>query len=203
MLNRGILRRLHTLIHGVLIMLLVWDVNFLLPAVIISLSHAVIDATKLLLQTASNKRIWFAIDQFLHFTILIVVWLIVETPIFFLQFSKENLIIITAIVFITTPASVIIKTLISQWVPISGTTNETSLQDAGKFIGILERLMVFIFVLTNNWEAIGFLIAAKSVFRFGDLKNSRDLKMTEYVLIGTLLSFGTAIAVGLLVKSAL
>jgi hypothetical protein len=41
-------------------------------------------------------------------------------------------------------------------------------------------------------------LAAKSIFRFGDLKESKDRKLTEYVLIGTLLSFGIAIAVGMI-----
>ena len=58
-------------------------------------------------------------------------------------------------------------------------------------------LFVFIFVITNHWEAIGFLLAAKSVFRFGDLSSSKDRKLTEYILIGTLLSFGIAIATGI------
>jgi hypothetical protein len=40
-------------------------------------------------------------------------------------------------------------------------------------------------------------LAAKSVFRFGDLKESKDRKLTEYILIGTLLSFGIAIASGI------
>jgi len=44
---------------------------------------------------------------------------------------------------------------------------------------------------------VGFLLTAKSVFRFGDLKESKDRKLTEYILIGTLLSFGIAIIVGL------
>ena len=64
---------------------------------------------------------------------------------------------------------------------------------------MLERLFVFVFVVTANWEGIGFLLAAKSVFRFGDLKESKDRKLTEYILIGTLLSFGIAIATGMLV----
>jgi len=55
-----------------------------------------------------------------------------------------------------------------------------------------------VFVITGNWEGIGFLLAAKSVFRFGDLKESKDRKLTEYILIGTLLSFGIAIATGML-----
>jgi len=39
-------------------------------------------------------------------------------------------------------------------------------------------------------------LAAKSIFRFGDLKEAKDRKLTEYVLVGTLLSFGIALLVG-------
>jgi hypothetical protein len=46
---------------------------------------------------------------------------------------------------------------------------------------------------------IGFLLAAKSVFRFGDLTRAKNRKLTEYILIGTLLSFLIAIATGLIV----
>ncbi len=62
---------------------------------------------------------------------------------------------------------------------------------------MLERLLVFSFILLNQWEAIGFLLAAKSVFRFGDLTNAKDRQLTEYILIGTLLSFGIAIIISL------
>ena len=78
--------------------------------------------------------------------------------------------------------------------------NDESLSNAGKYIGILERLFVLMFVLAGHWEAVGFLLAAKSVFRFGDLKESKDRKLTEYILIGTLLSFGIAISTALLVR---
>ena len=53
----------------------------------------------------------------------------------------------------------------------------------------------------GQWQGVGFLLAAKSVFRFGDLNRSDDRKRTEYVLIGTLVSFGTAILAGLLAVS--
>lgn len=81
-------------------------------------------------------------------------------------------------------------------------TND-SLEQAGKYIGILERLFVFGFIVLNQWQAIGFLIAAKSVFRFNDLSNAKDRKLTEYVLIGTLLSFALAIFTGLTYNYAL
>ena len=67
-------------------------------------------------------------------------------------------------------------------------------------IGYLERTLVLIFILQGQWAAIGFLVTAKSVFRFSDLKIGQDRKLTEYILIGTLLSFGIAILTGVLVQ---
>ncbi|HLV52538.1 MAG TPA: hypothetical protein VKY29_00860, partial [Cryomorphaceae bacterium] len=51
-----------------------------------------------------------------------------------------------------------------------------------------------------QWAAIGFLMAAKSIFRFGDLTRAKDRRLTEYILIGTFLSFGIALAVGMLYR---
>lgn len=189
----------HVLVHGILIMLLVGNIGFLIPAMIITASHGIIDSVKLTLQKESNRKIWFAVDQVLHLLAIGIVWFTVEHPMLDIQFSEDDLLLITAVIFITTPTSVIIKLLISQWTPTLGSTATDSLQSAGKFIGILERLMVFTFACTNNWGAIGFLIAAKSVFRFGDLKEAHDIKLTEYVLIGTLLSFGLAIGASMFV----
>jgi len=67
----------------------------------------------------------------------------------------------------------------------------------GKYIGILERSFVFGFILLDQWSAIGFLLTAKSVFRFGDLSKDKNWQLTEYVLLGTLLSFGIAIIIAL------
>lgn len=41
------------------------------------------------------------------------------------------------------------------------------------------------------------MLAAKSILRFDDLKESKDRKLTEYILIGTLLSFGSAVLIGI------
>ena len=78
-----------------------------------------------------------------------------------------------------------------------------SLPDAGKYIGIIERLFVLIFIILGRWEAIGLLITAKSVFRFNDLKENNNRKLTEYILIGTLLSFGIAIVTGIIYTKTL
>ena len=105
---------------------------------------------------------------------------------------------------LTYPTSILIKVLIAKWTPNQNsntTQGETSLQNAGKYIGIMERLLIFVFIYTNHFEAIGFLLAAKSIFRFGDLKEGNILKLTEYILIGTFLSFGIAIILSLIAIS--
>ena len=61
---------------------------------------------------------------------------------------------------------------------------------------MLERVLILTFIFVGYSEGIGFLLAAKSIFRFGDLQKSSELKLTEYVLIGTFLSFAIAIMVG-------
>lgn len=72
-----------------------------------------------------------------------------------------------------------------------------NLPGAGMWIGIIERLLVLVFVLIGAIEAVGFLLAAKSGFRFGDLRDGTDRKRTEYVLVGTLLSFAIAFVAAL------
>lgn len=74
------------------------------------------------------------------------------------------------------------------------------LVNGGRFIGCSERALVMMLVLLSQWEGIGFLLAAKSILRFGEQK---DRMFSEYVLIGTFLSFGWAMLVALLTQTAM
>jgi hypothetical protein len=65
------------------------------------------------------------------------------------------------------------------------------LADGGRVIGLLERGLIFTLVLVGQPAGIGFLIAAKSILRFES--TSRDQRAGEYVIIGTLASFGWAL----------
>jgi Protein of unknown function (DUF3307) len=65
------------------------------------------------------------------------------------------------------------------------------LPNGGRAIGTLERGLIFLLVMTGMPEGIGFLIAAKSVLRFGAVGDDRAV--SEYVIIGTLASFAWAI----------
>jgi hypothetical protein len=193
---------LHVLLHGLLSMAIVAEIAFWPYAIAIALSHFLIDWLKLILQKAQTQKIWFFVDQLLHLTFLWIVALGysgLEIDLSFLNQGKW-LLLSTSIVFLSIPASVLIRIFISGWAPNTEDTQKDSLQNAGKYIGILERLFIFIFILTDHWDGIGFLLAAKSIFRFGDLKESKERKLTEYVMIGTLLSFGLAILTGMLVQ---
>ncbi|MGZ5193403.1 MAG: DUF3307 domain-containing protein [Kaistella sp.] len=195
---------LHVLIHMVLVMIFLWNIDLWWIAVIVGVTHFIIDGIKLSFQTAKTKRTWFFVDQLLHVAVIVMLS-VLYFPYFRWEdfFNPENLKLITAAVFLTVPSSIMIKTLISIWTPVTfehSKLQTESLVNAGKYIGILERLLVFVFIIVNHWEGVGFMIAAKSVFRFSDLAEAKQRKLTEYVLIGTLLSFGIAVITGILVK---
>jgi xanthine/uracil/vitamin C permease (AzgA family) len=108
---------------------------------------------------------------------------------------------IAAYLFVIFPAGFLIGKATRKWQnEIAETHKRNSLMDAGRYIGIFERILVLTFILTDNFSAIGFLIAAKSILRFSDKSESDARKQTEYVLIGTLMSFTLTILLGLLVR---
>lgn len=203
--HKSIYLYLHVLLHGVLTAILAGEIRFIPYALLIAVTHGIIDLIKLNFQKNKTKRIWFVLDQIAHVLVLTGVVLLYENKsmIYFWQ-DNDFWILITGILLISKPTSIFIKTIISIWAPESQNSHQdNSLIAAGNYIGILERLFVFGFILTGHFEAIGFLLAAKSIFRFGDLKEAKDRKLTEYVLIGTLISFGIAILTGLIVQALL
>tara|TARA_B110000285_G_scaffold224954_1_gene282495 strand:+ start:477 stop:944 length:468 start_codon:yes stop_codon:yes gene_type:complete len=144
-----------------------------------------------------NLRVLFAIDQIVHLLLIgLVVYLNFSNQIELEKiYTTASLLLLLAVLIISFASFIIMEIIMSKW-SLEEDNSEDSLESAGKYIGILERLFVFGFILLNQWSAIGLLIAAKSVFRFGDLSRAKDRKLTEYILIGTLISFGLAIFIG-------
>lgn len=193
----------HVVIHFALYMLLLWDFGLWWVATIVAVSHYIIDILKLSFQKPLSKKMWFFADQLLHLVVIGGVYLYHYNLWHTISVSPYTWIIITGALFLSLPASVIIKVLITSWTPViseKDSLQSDSLANAGKYIGILERLLVFTFIVVNHWEGVGFMIAAKSVFRFSDLAQAKQRKLTEYVMVGTLLSFGLAVLVGILVN---
>lgn len=190
----------HIALHLLVMFLIIWDLSHWPLIIAIGVSHFIIDAAKLLIQKKKTKRIIFFIDQIFHLASITIAYYVFTNARFQINdfITNDNLLLITFLLFLTTPASIVMKTIFTKWNIDSLTKGNESLKDAGKYIGILERLLVFIFIVVGHWEAVGFLITAKSVFRFGDLKESKHRKLTEYILIGTLISFGIAITTAIL-----
>lgn len=70
------------------------------------------------------------------------------------------------------------------------------LTEGGRTIGVLERALLFVFMLTGIESGVGFLIAAKSVFRFGELTDAENRMEAEYIIIGTFVSFAWGVGAG-------
>jgi hypothetical protein len=191
-------------LHGLITALVAWTMigwAYWAIALVILLTHILIDGWKSYQERSAR---YFIIDQSLHLAIIAGCW--------YFTFDGEDLtrlcwqrlngsphgwVVIAAFVFVTTPAGTLIGQLTKQWSQkIDDAGN--SLLNAGKWIGIAERIIVLILVLQNQYSAIALLVAAKGIIRFSE-KDRQEIK-TEYLVIGTLLSIGIAIITGILIK---
>lgn len=192
----------HIGVHFIaLLFALGFDWKYWLAVPVIIISHYLIDLAKIHLNGKVDVRILFTLDQMAHIAVILAMVNYYEALYFDLSFlqSPAFLLLLLALLIVTFVCAIIIRQLMSTW-KLEEIDQHHSLEKAGKYIGMLERLFVFGFIALDQWQAIGFLIAAKSVFRFGDLSRANDRKLTEYILIGTLLSFGMAIIIGLIYR---
>lgn len=188
----------HVLVHLLAILVMLqFDLQYWKGIVFIIVTHLIIDAWKLHYTNAKNERRLFVIDQALHVAVLFIVANYYSPTTFNFEwfYSPKVLLLILALMILTRATAITMQVIMGVW-GMHEERAEDSLDKAGMYIGMLERLFVFGLVVTNHWAAIGFLLAAKSVFRFSDISRAKDRKLTEYILIGTLLSFGIATFVG-------
>ena len=190
-------------LHGLITALLAWMMigwQYWLVALIILVTHTLIDGWK----SYQNKTVaFFLIDQFLHLLVItgcwyftFIQWADVQTALQQLNAQTAFWKIATAFIFVTAPAGILIGQLTKQW--REKLEGSESLANAGKWIGIVERVIILIFVLQNQFSSIGLLVAAKGLIRFNE-KDRSEIK-TEYLVIGTLMSIGLAIITGLIAK---
>jgi len=171
----------------------------ILLGMIISTCHFLINFIKNKLEKSFPQRrlqIWiFSINQLIHFFIIIAMYFILN-----LENSVSNLYVklqeyenfktiilyISVFSIIFEPASVFIRKLFTSI--SSKTYPKANLEElkAGNIIGKLERIIIAILLLNNQFGVIGFVLTAKSIARFKQMEN-RDF--AEKYLIGTLTSF--------------
>lgn len=155
----------------------------------LALAHLFIDIAK---SFAPRGLAGFLVDQAVHLATLMAAAAMIG-PVWPQYPPAAALMTLAAgLILVTRAGGFAVSLLMARWDAPVGQSG-AGLTDGGRWIGLLERLMIYLLVLTGQAQAIGYLIAAKSVLQFGTVGDDR--RMSEYVIIGTLASMTWAIAV--------
>ena len=218
---------LHSLIIGVLSWIAIWDFRGWWLALGIMAIHFLTDWLKSYTQSkmgilttndqnevvpGENKRndLWmFLVDQIVHLAIIFVcahIWFSIyndwKQPECWQDFIINHplrLKTMVGLLLALKPANILILLILETCkVNVVTTQNEQHANfHSGELIGWLERGLILLFVVLSQYEALGFLVAAKSILRFNEA--SKGDEKSEYVLTGTLLSLAIALCLGILV----
>lgn len=182
--------------------ILSFDVGFWKAALLLTFLHFLIDVLKSWIILRARIKYIFFIDQLLHLITIAGIVLLYDSFYginFLFAMETTTLAVIAGFLLCAKPTNIIIKFVLQAFAietPADDPNDSEgkSLPNAGKLIGITERFLALALILLGQYEAVGLIIAAKSILRF------RETKKSEYVLVGTLLSFGIATLTGILIK---
>jgi uncharacterized membrane protein len=189
-------------IVGVLSYICSFDFGFWKASLAIAFIFIIADMLKSWILLKNRIKNYFFIDQIIRVAFIILVsityshWFGIN---FIINFKIKVLAIVAGFILCAKPANIIIKYLFDAFsIPLPQEDkidkNDRSLPNAGKLIGIVERFLALALILLGKYEAVGLIFAAKSILRFSGTEKS------EYVLVGTLLSFGIAAFAGILIN---
>ncbi|MDE2183896.1 MAG: DUF3307 domain-containing protein [Alphaproteobacteria bacterium] len=200
---------LHAVLVAVVAILLVgaWPIGLV---AILLVTHLAMDAVKIHILGDSLKS--FAVDQFVHAAVIAglagafpdaasVGWWS-RLPGHWPSAYWACLCLLSGTILSVQVGAIVIRKAIAPLLEQTG-GDIAGLRNGGYYIGCLERALVMLLVLINQPAGIGFLITAKSILRFGDVKESGQRKLAEYIIIGTFLSFGWGLFVAAVTQSAI
>lgn len=186
---------------------------FTIPLTIL-ITHALIDLLKKAIKKDSLTI--FILDQLSHYLVILILSIYIQNKItdgisnlywFNIMGSvyAKMLIIIIASILITKFSSIIISYIVKPFQAkiFVGENNNKDEIKTGRVIGYLERIIILVLFLSELPAVVGFLITAKSILRYAEIKNEKDKVMVEYVLIGTLLSFTIGISIAFITSKIL
>lgn len=174
-----------------------WNLDFWWCALIIGGTHLAIDLWK---SYCEENVKWFVVDQMLHIAIIAgiaalwcanAVW---SSP---FEIAPKYIALAVAVMVCWKPANIFIKLMLKHYSVNLPEAHSNSSFNAGALIGNIERWLILAFVIMQRYEALGLLVAAKSIIRFGE----KETVKTEYVLAGTLMSIFIAVLAGLMVRA--
>lgn len=183
------------------------------------ISHGIIDTLKFVVchcrfvksraEICSSKNM-FVIDQMMHILIIIFITYSTHNSLIEDLFNRqiinffnmigisETLVLcwIIKMLLIHKPANIFISNILEKYKPEGQKCSEIKGNNAGRFIGTLERIIMTIFITINQYSVVGLVLTAKSITRYN--KIVEEPEFAEYYLLGTLLSTICAIGVSLL-----
>lgn len=202
---------LHTLIVTAVAALLLGVVkSWAIP--ILFFSHLIIDFGKS--RIPEDNIIVFTLDQLLHLSVIVILAVyfsgLAKTGIWYQLLSPEQwsrglqgAVLLSGLILCVSVGGVIIARATGKLLSEQEREYAEGLTNGGKYIGWLERTLIFLLMLTNITGGIGFLFAAKSILRIGEIKDSKHRAVTEYIIIGSFFSFGWGILWSFLTLHAL
>ncbi len=185
----------HSVLVFVISWLVVWDLHFWWLAVIVGISHSFIDIWK---SYREENVTWFILDQIMHLLVIALVsWLWVSHHDWSIPFGirADYVAVVAAAIICWKPANILIKLALKHY-SVNVPKDNVDGFNAGALSGTIERWLILIFVCLQRYDALGLLVAAKSIIRYSE----KDTAKTEYVLAGTLLSIFIAVIAGLLLN---
>ncbi len=178
-------------------------------AIVVAILHMIIDAMKYVyLQSKYQKRTAtqvvernvFIVDQVFHGVCLVGVayWIVVNTSQiglreewirFFEVIGISGELVLKwclTLLLVHKPANIAIQKVLMPYKPQKQMLEIKKDNNAGRFIGSLERMIMLIFLAIEQYSAIGLVLTAKSIARYDRISKESDF--AEYYLLGTLIS---------------
>ncbi len=188
-----------------------WTRRYFALVVALAAVHLAIDWLKIAVDHRRTGGYWplstFLVDQVLHAVSIVVLlsvfglgpgraaWTVLQ------QYVADPRYLTLASIYVGSVAggSVLVRLFIQPFAnKVSG---KPGLLTAGAYIGMVERFLLTSLVASNQFGAVGFVLAAKSIARYKQLED--DPEFAEYYLIGTLTSSVIAVVAGMLVRFVL
>ncbi len=154
-------------------------------------THFIIDTLNIYIlkriKNQSHVVLVFIVDQLLHVSVIIICLLYLNNSALSDGVVNNILLIIVILFSLVMPSSILIDKVICMF-DNSDISKEFQL-DEGTVIGILERLVILTMGMMDSISGVGFLIAAKTMVRYGQFDEAKkDNNFRSKYLIGTLLS---------------
>ncbi len=188
----------HSLLYIVPFLVLYLIMGYIHVTVVICVlfvTHILIDTASCYFNKKNKQTVVFIVDQALHVGIICLIPQFVTFSYNIDDCYYAVLKVVFTCLMLIIPCSIMINKLFKDIYPQS---NEMGMFDIGSIIGVMERILTFIFACFESFPAIAIIITVKTWARTNDLKES---EFRNKYLLGTLTSLVLALIIFIVYKS--